>query len=130
MAEPISEERLIGRILTPKGWIAGQLVYDTHVRAIEAGAVARGAPRIIPGFVDLHVPGGGGADVMQGGDAVRTAARLHARHGTTSLLPATVTAPQDALSQAFAGIGEVQGGDMTLAAQLEREPEVTAAADG
>ncbi len=109
MAEPISEQSLVGRILTPGGWVSGQLVHDTHVRAIQTGAVARGAPRIIPGFVDLHVPGGGGADVMQGPDAVRTAARLHARHGTTSFLPATVTAPQDVLATAFTGIGEVQG---------------------
>ncbi len=109
MAEPMSEQRLVGRFLTPKGWISGQLVHDTHIRALESGAVASGAPRIIPGFVDLHVPGGGGADVMQGADAVRTAARLHARHGTTSFLPATVTAPQDVLSEAFSGIGVVQG---------------------
>ena len=34
MAEPISEQSLVGRILTPKGWVSGQLVHDTHVRAI------------------------------------------------------------------------------------------------
>lgn len=66
------------------------------------------APHIIPGFVDLHVPGGGGADVMQGEAAVRTAALLHARHGTTSFLPATITAPEEELVVALAGIGKVQ----------------------
>jgi N-acetylglucosamine-6-phosphate deacetylase len=105
----MSEDQRVGRILTPKGWVAGRIVFDTHVLAIEPGAIASGAPRIIPGFVDLHVPGGGGADVMQGADAVRTAARLHARHGTTSFLPATITAPEADLKVALSGIGAVQG---------------------
>jgi N-acetylglucosamine-6-phosphate deacetylase len=48
---------------------------------------------LAPGFVDLHVHGGAGADFMDG-DAVsfRTVCRAHARHGTTSLLPTTTVA--------------------------------------
>jgi N-acetylglucosamine-6-phosphate deacetylase len=43
---------------------------------------------LAPGFVDLHVHGGDGADFMDGtADAFRTVCRAHARHGTTSLLP-------------------------------------------
>src|SRR5215831_3811935 len=46
-----------------------------------------------PGFVDLHVHGGAGADFMDGtADAFRTVCRAHARHGTTSLLPTTTVA--------------------------------------
>ena len=104
----MSEQRRIGRILTNEGWVSGQLVYDSHFRAVETGAVAADAPRIIPGFVDLHVPGGGGADVMEAGDAVRTVARLHARHGTTSFLPATITAARDDLEDALSAIGLAQ----------------------
>ena len=104
----MSEEQRSGRILTSDGWVEGNINYNTHVLSIEPGLVASGAPQIIPGFVDLHVPGGGGADVMQGADAVRVAARLHARHGTTSFLPATITAPQDELASALGGIGSVQ----------------------
>lgn len=48
---------------------------------------------MLPGFVDLHVHGGGGADTMDGGSAIDTLARLHLRHGTTSLLATTMTAP-------------------------------------
>jgi N-acetylglucosamine-6-phosphate deacetylase len=106
----MSEEQRVGRILTPNGWVGGKIVYDNYILAIEPGKVASRAPRIIPGFVDLHVPGGGGADVMQGADAVRTAARLHARHGTTAFLPATITAPQEELTSALSGISEVQAG--------------------
>ncbi len=48
---------------------------------------------ICPGFVDIHVHGGGGADVMDGSvDAVRTVCCAHARHGTTTIFPTTTTA--------------------------------------
>jgi N-acetylglucosamine-6-phosphate deacetylase len=48
---------------------------------------------LLPGFVDLHVHGGAGADFMDGtAEAFRTVCRAHARHGTTSLLPTTTAA--------------------------------------
>ncbi|HEY7328940.1 MAG TPA: N-acetylglucosamine-6-phosphate deacetylase [Gemmataceae bacterium] len=48
---------------------------------------------LAPGFVDLHVHGGAGADFMDGTpEAFRTICRAHARHGTTSLLPTTTVA--------------------------------------
>src|SRR6266446_2535906 len=48
---------------------------------------------LIPGFVDLHVHGGAGADFMDGTEeAFRTVCRAHARHGTTSLLATTTVA--------------------------------------
>ncbi len=47
---------------------------------------------LCPGFVDIHVHGGGGADFMDGTlEAVRTALRAHARHGTTTIFPTTTT---------------------------------------
>jgi N-acetylglucosamine-6-phosphate deacetylase len=47
---------------------------------------------IAPGFVDIHVHGGAGADYMDGTpDAVTTANRCHARHGTTTIFPTTTT---------------------------------------
>lgn len=47
---------------------------------------------ISPGFVDLHVHGGQGADYMDGTvEAVRLANRSHARHGTTTIFPTTTT---------------------------------------
>jgi N-acetylglucosamine-6-phosphate deacetylase len=48
---------------------------------------------LVPGFVDLHVHGGAGADFMDGTEeAFRTVCQAHARHGTTSLLPTTTVA--------------------------------------
>ncbi|UUZ60727.1 N-acetylglucosamine-6-phosphate deacetylase [Nocardioides sp. B-3] len=52
------------------------------------------APRLSPGFVDMHVHGGGGASFQSGAaDDVTTAAAFHRRHGTTSLVASLVTAP-------------------------------------
>lgn len=83
-----------GCILTPDGWVTGRLNHDTRVTTIAGDKTDKPrAPYILPGFVDLHVHGGGGADMMEGVRAIRTAARLHARHGTTSLLATSVTAP-------------------------------------
>lgn len=48
---------------------------------------------IAPGFVDLHVHGGAGADFMDGtAEAFRTVLAAHTRHGTTSCLPTTTVA--------------------------------------
>jgi N-acetylglucosamine-6-phosphate deacetylase len=48
---------------------------------------------LAPGFVDIHVHGGAGADFMDGSeDAFLTICQAHARHGTTSLLPTTTVA--------------------------------------
>jgi N-acetylglucosamine-6-phosphate deacetylase len=55
-----------------------------------------GGGYLAPGFVDLHVHGGAGADFMDGTDeAFHTACRAHARHGTTSLLPTTTVASHE-----------------------------------
>ena len=46
---------------------------------------------VSPGFIDMHVHGGGGYDFMDGGtDPIIRAAALHAQHGTTSLLATTL----------------------------------------
>jgi len=56
----------------------------------------------VPGFVDLHVHGAGGADFMDGAvESVRNIARTHARFGTTSLLATTLTAERDDIDRAI-----------------------------
>ena len=55
---------------------------------------------ILPGFIDLHVHGGGGADFMDCDvEAIRTDARAHGQHGTTALCPTTMTCPDEMLEQ-------------------------------
>ena len=105
-----------GHILTPTGFVRGQLrIEDGRISAIEgevmteaveeAAVRASSMPWVLPGFVDLHVHGGAGHDTMQGADAVQVLASLHARHGTTSLLATTMTAPMDEIRSALQSAG-------------------------
>ncbi|WP_437774825.1 N-acetylglucosamine-6-phosphate deacetylase [Sorangium sp. So ce1097] len=97
---------LEGEILTPDGWLRGRLRFGARVEAIEGTPIPgpdRG-PWILPGFIDLHVHGGGGRDVMEGGDAPRVMARAHAATGTTSLLATTMTAPTPEIAAALRAI--------------------------
>lgn len=93
-----------GRIVTGDGVVPGRLVFTGQILRLEPDETVTAERLILPGFVDLHVHGGGGADVMEGAEAVRSMARFHARHGTTTLLATTVTADVPALRVAFAGI--------------------------
>ncbi len=99
-------QRIEGRIVTPSGVVRGRLVFSTAIQAIEPDERVTADRLVVPGFVDLHVHGGGGADVMDGADGVRSMARFHVRHGTTTLLATTVTHEHPALAAAFAGIRE------------------------
>ena len=63
---------------------------------------------LAPGFIDIHVHGGGGADYMDGtAEAVRVANRCHARHGTTTIFPTTTTGSREQIAGMIAACGEV-----------------------
>ncbi len=54
---------------------------------------------VVPGFIDPHIHGSGGADVMEATfDSMNTVSRALASHGTTSFLPTTVSASAEILS--------------------------------
>lgn len=118
----MDQTTLAGRILTPAGWITGSLICTAQIHGVVPGP-AREDRFIVPGFVDLHVHGGHGADCMEGADAVRTMASFHARHGTTALLATTVTAAVPDLRHAMAGIAAAMrvpgAGARVLGAHLE-----------
>ena len=84
-----------------------------RTRKLPQGATlvdARGG-YIAPGFVDIHVHGGDGADFMDGTvAAVRTACRAHARHGTTTIFPTTTTGSPEQLGAMLAACVELQRG--------------------
>ncbi len=55
------------------------------------------------GFIDIHTHGGGGHDFMDGTvEAYLGAAEKHAQHGTTALLPTTLTSTTEELIKTFA----------------------------
>ncbi|MBF6593955.1 MAG: N-acetylglucosamine-6-phosphate deacetylase [Thermaceae bacterium] len=97
---------LSGTVVTPTLSYPGRVRWDTHIEAVEA-ALGQPGGYILPGFIDLHVHGGGGADCMEGAEATRQMARFHAQHGTVALLATTVTAPLGDLEAALAGINQV-----------------------
>lgn len=120
-----------GVVLTPQGFLRGGLrIADGRIAAVHGQPlpveVAReqGLPLLLPGFIDTHVHGAGGADVMQGGDAIETIARVHARHGTTALLATTMTAPRAEIEQALRALAphcreRRPGGARVLGVHLE-----------
>lgn len=109
---------IAGQILTPDGWVRGRLRCTAAIEAIEPAPNAPEDRFVLPGFIDLHVHGGDGADCMTGADAVLRMARFHARHGTTALLATTLTAPKAELLAAFRGIGAAMVTDDPAAARV------------
>ena len=118
---------LAGNILTPGGWRHGSIDFGARIEAVHGtpfDPAGNGDDYILPGFIDLHVHGGGGRDTMQGGDAVQAIAALHARHGTTSMLATTMTAPLADIEGALRAIGQAAnarrpGAARVLGAHLE-----------
>ncbi|HEY1469276.1 MAG TPA: N-acetylglucosamine-6-phosphate deacetylase [Candidatus Acidoferrum sp.] len=77
--------------------------------SLPEGATEVQAPDLIatPGFVDVHIHGAGGHDVMEGTeDALQAVAKMIAAHGTTSFLATTVTANPDAICKSSEGIAK------------------------
>jgi N-acetylglucosamine-6-phosphate deacetylase len=63
---------------------------------------------IAPGFIDMHVHGGDGADFMDGSDeAAARIARFHARNGTTAMAATTLSASKHDLAAAVQTIARV-----------------------
>lgn len=94
--------KLSGIIFSPEGLTEGSVYYDGgRITAVTHHPTDTGL-FIAPGFIDLHVHGGGGADFLDGTlQAWDTAAEMHASHGTAVLLPTTLTCPDSDLFAAF-----------------------------
>ena len=70
-----------------------------------AREIAARGKTIVPGFVDVHIHGAGGHDVMEGTrEALEIIAATVARYGTTSLVATTVTASEMQTCRSVAGI--------------------------
>lgn len=123
-----------GTVLTP--W----RVIKPGVVVVEGGSIAavgdervrrKGLPEleveglfVAPGFIDIHLHGGGGHDVMEATpEALMAISKAHAQGGTTAWLGTTLTAPMEQIEMALSAIEEATdrplGGACLLGAHLE-----------
>lgn len=73
-----------------------------RITAITASAGTPSGLTLLPGFIDMHIHGGGGADTMDATpEALATISQLHAKHGTTRLLATTITHSREAITAAL-----------------------------
>lgn len=127
--------RLInGRIITPYRLIenGSVLIEGNKIVGIEQGNVSFKDATVLdvngmyiaPGFIDMHTHGAGGHDFMDGTvEAFLGATETHARYGTTSLVPTTLTSRMDELEHTLAVFREAAGrnvnGSQMLGLHLE-----------
>ncbi len=75
---------------------------------------------ISAGWIDIHSHGGGGYDFMDGGsEPIIEGAKMHLKHGTTSIYPTTLSASKDALKNAVNDIKEAMTFQTIRGAHLE-----------
>lgn len=95
------------RLLTEEGWLDDyQLRVDngviTAIEPIPTGISQRDAELLCPSYIDTHVHGGNGIDVMDDDpDALHKLSIYKAQEGVGAWLPTTVTAPLDAIHRSL-----------------------------
>ncbi|MFJ9807979.1 N-acetylglucosamine-6-phosphate deacetylase [Streptomyces sp. NPDC101158] len=90
-----------GRVIVENGRIAGSAAQD-------APALDLSGHWIVPGFVDMHNHGGGGASFTSGTvDEILTGVRTHRLHGTTTVVASFVTGDMDFLARRASLVAEL-----------------------
>ena len=101
-----------GNILTPQGWIKdgsvlisnGKIleVTNSDLAVIGAKVIDVKGMNIVPGFVGMHIHGGGGADYTDATpEAFETATKAHLLHGATSVFPTLTSTTFDNIRKAI-----------------------------
>ncbi|MFF9685485.1 N-acetylglucosamine-6-phosphate deacetylase [Streptomyces sp. NPDC014623] len=90
-----------GRVIVEGTRIAGSTTDD-------ARTVDLSGHWVVPGFVDMHNHGGGGASFVTGSaEEVLAGARTHREHGTTTMVASTVTGDMDSLARQAGMLSEL-----------------------
>ncbi|MCW2492525.1 MAG: N-acetylglucosamine-6-phosphate deacetylase [Frankiales bacterium] len=103
------------------GWVE---IDDGTIVAIGSGRVAGpasdlGGSWLLPGFIDLHMHGGGGYDVTRSADAMAGAVRFHRSRGTTKTLVSLMAQPIAALCTQLSWVAALSTAGLVLGAHLE-----------
>lgn len=106
-AKIVLPDRIItGAILLNDGKI--KKIYEGSMVG-ELGGIDVEGRYIVPGFIDVHIHGAGGADAMDNTEeALRTISKFIAQHGTTSFLATTLTSSKEILKEVLEKIGKLQ----------------------
>jgi len=99
----ITSQRIIknGSVLIVDGKIAE--VSEGSIECSNATIIDARGKYISPGFIDIHIHGGGGHDFMDGNvEAFLKIAETHARYGTTAMVPTTLTSEKEGLFETLA----------------------------
>ncbi|WP_194409214.1 N-acetylglucosamine-6-phosphate deacetylase [Microbacterium cremeum] len=122
MSTLIHSVRVLGSTIPPgtaAAWVlldAGRVaaVGDGGDRPVADEVVDGGGGCLVPGFVDIHGHGGGGATYDDGPDAVRAGRALHLAHGTTRAVVSLVTASLDEMAARAAMVADACAADPTV----------------
>ncbi len=89
-------------IVTEQSIFEAEISFDQKIKSIKkiSDKINSKLDFLIPGFIDLHVHGGGGVDVMDQCELDKILS-THLKFGTTSLLLTTVTSTHDDLKKTF-----------------------------
>src|SRR5271163_5207408 len=99
------QEELLVTVIIVEGGRITAIGHRDEVKIPEGATdyVASGMT-VVPGFIDVHIHGAGGHDVMEATpEALRAVTRTVAARGTTSIVATTVTASPDATLRSVAG---------------------------
>lgn len=100
------------RLLTEEGWLDDHQLriadgVIAEIEPIPVGVTERDAELLCPAYIDTHVHGGAGVDVMDDALDVLDKLAMHkAREGVGSWLPTTVTAPLNTIHAALERIAQ------------------------
>jgi N-acetylglucosamine-6-phosphate deacetylase len=82
-------------------------------------AVDLGGGWLLPGYVDLHVHGGGGHDFTTSAEAMADGVAFHRAHGTTASLVSLMAGPVDAMAEQLGWVAALASDGHLLGAHLE-----------
>ena len=105
-----------GQVVSPDGVFNADVVIDGG-RILGVGPVVGGeiidvtGLLVLPGFIDLHVHGGGGATFDEGAASIATGLAIHRANGTTRSLVSLVTAPAEQMAATIAVAAEFAAHD-------------------